>query len=100
VSWGSQVLRHEGRIVGATIAFDYGPENDAWIQQLAVDREHRGRGLGGALIRGTFSRFAERGWRTGGIGTDSRFGTAVAMYQHLGFRVRTSATHWEKRLTG
>jgi GNAT superfamily N-acetyltransferase len=96
--WGSRVLRHDGRIVGAAIAFDYGPANDAWIQQLAVAKEHRGRGLGGALIRASYARFAERGHTHGGLGTDSRSG-ALAMYEHVGFTVRTSATHWEKDLT-
>lgn len=84
--------------MGAAIAFDYGPVNDAWIQQLAVTREHRGRGLGGTLIRSSFARFAEHGHTHGGLGTDSRFGTALAMYEHVGLAVRASSTHWEKRL--
>jgi GNAT superfamily N-acetyltransferase len=93
----SSVLRHDGRIVGIAIAMDYGPGTDPWIQQLAVAREHRGKGLGGALIKGTFAPFAERGRTHGALGTDSRSG-AREMYEHLGFTVRTSATHWEKRL--
>jgi GNAT superfamily N-acetyltransferase len=95
--WASSLLVHEDRIVGASIGFDAGPGQDAWIQQLAVAREHRGRGLGSALIHETFARFAERGFTHGGLETDSRTG-ALAMYRHMGFTVRSSWTRWEKRL--
>ena len=46
--WASPVVVHDDRIVGAAIAFDYGTDADAWIQQLAVERAHRGKGVGTA----------------------------------------------------
>jgi GNAT superfamily N-acetyltransferase len=95
--WGSPLIVHDDRIVGVSIAFDAGTDQDAWIQQLAVDRAHRGRGLGHALIRETFARFAARGFGHGGLATDSRTG-ALAMYEHVGFEVRSSWTRWRKRL--
>ena len=96
--WASPLLVRADRVVGVSIAFDAGPGQDAWIQQLAVARDHRGRGLGGALVRETFARFAERGSTHGGLATDSRTG-ALAMYEHLGFTVRSSWTRWEKDLS-
>jgi mycothiol synthase len=95
--WASPLLVHGGRVVGVSVAFDAGPGQDAWIQQLAVVRDHRGRGLGAALVRETFARFADRGFTHGGLATDSRTG-ALAMYKHLGFTVRSSWTRWEKDL--
>jgi len=95
-AWASPLLLHGDRLVGASIAFDYGPGQDAWIQQLAVARDHRGRGLGAALIRESFARFADRGYANGGLATDSRTG-ALEMYAHLGFTVRSSWTRWVKR---
>jgi mycothiol synthase len=91
------LLVHGGRVVGVSVAFDAGPGQDAWIQQLAVVRDYRGRGLGAALVRETFARFADRGFTHGGLATDSRTG-ALAMYKHLGFTVRSSWTRWEKDL--
>lgn len=95
--WGSPLVVHDGRIVGVSIALDAGADQDAWIQQLAVERAHRGRGLGHALIRETYARFAARGFSHGGLATDSRTG-ALAMYEHVGFTVRASWTRWLKRL--
>jgi GNAT superfamily N-acetyltransferase len=95
--WGSPLIVHAGRIVGVSIAFDPGPGQDAWIQQLAVERAHRGRGLGLALIQETFARFAVQGFSFGGLETDSRSG-ALSFYEHVGFDVRASWTRWEKWL--
>jgi GNAT superfamily N-acetyltransferase len=96
--WASLLAIRDGRIVGTVVAFDYGPANDAWIQQLAVDAGHRRRGLGTALVRASFARFAAKGYETGGLGTDSR-GSSLSLYEGIGLQVRTSSTYWEKDLT-
>ena len=77
------------RVVGASmlvIAFD---EGEGWVDQLAVAREHRGRGLALRAARGT--RFGVT-WRRGGLrlaglGTDTRTG-ARGLYEHVGMHVR------------
>lgn len=97
VAWASPVVEHEGRIVGACVAFDYGTALPGWIQQLAVEEAHRGIGLGSAMLRRSFARFRAAGHTEASLATDSR-GDALARYEHLGMRVRTSSTHWVKEL--
>lgn len=97
VEWASPVARYEGRIVGVGIGFDYGKEHSGWVQQLAVDEAHRGRGLGRALLETSFGRFRERGYTHGGLATGSRSGVR-SLYEHVGLTVRHSYTHWSKTL--
>ena len=87
------------RIVGVAIGMDYSSEtsNEGWVQQLAVNRDDRGRGLGRALLHETFRRFKAMGWDRAGLSTDSRTG-ALALYEHVGMHVDRSFTHWVKRL--
>jgi len=79
------------------IGFDYGKQHSGWVQQLAVDEAHRGRGLGRALLETSFARFRERGYTHGGLATGSRAGVR-SLYEHVGLTVRHSYTHWSKTL--
>ncbi len=96
-AWASPMVIRDGRIVGVTIGFDYGPQNEGWIQQLAVAGAHRGIGLGRALIAESYRRFREAGRTHGGLATDSRTG-ALTLYEHIGMGVRASYTNWAKWL--
>jgi mycothiol synthase len=62
---------------------------------LAVAREHRGLGLGRALLQQAFALFHGRGKSSAGLSTDSRTG-ALELYEHLGMRVVRSYTHHAK----
>lgn len=88
-----------GRIVGVALNFHYGIDVDVegWIQQLAVDKAYRGRGLGRALLQESFRRFHGVGYRRCGLSTDSRTG-ALSLYQHVGMYVRSSFTRYTKQL--
>lgn len=96
-AWASPLIVVDGRIVGAALAFDYGADVEGWIQQLAVERAHRGRGLGRALLFESFRRFFAAGRRRCGLSTDSRTG-ALDLYQHVGMVVRRSYTRWSTTL--
>ena len=87
------------RIVGVAVGMDYqaSPLDEGWIQQLAVHRDYRGRGLGRALLTESFRRFRSLGQRQAGLSTDSRTG-ALSLYEHVGMRVDRSYTRWVKRL--
>lgn len=89
------LLEDEGELVGAAMCFVYNGEG--WVQQLAVKRSHRGRGLGGALLRISFREFFRRGLRTAGLSTESRTG-ARGVYEHVGMRVIRSYTRYSKDL--
>ena len=82
-------------VVGAcVICFD---EGDGWVDQLAVAREHRGDGLGQALLAHAFGVTWRRGGRTCGLGTDERTG-ARRLYEHVGMRARKTYYEYVKPL--
>ncbi len=91
------VIVRDGRIVGTANAVDPAPHTEGWVHQLAVAREHRGLGLGRALLQRSFVDFHARGKRSVGLSTDSRTG-ALGLYEHVGMHVVRSYTHHAKQL--
>ena len=87
------VISYQDRIVGTSIGIDYGPQTEGWVEQVAVEKAHRGRGLGRALLEESVRRFWELGRRQVGVSTDSRTG-ALALYEHVGMSVRRTYTRW------
>jgi mycothiol synthase len=81
---------HGDAIVGAATLIQ--DEDVLWVAQLAVAREHRGRGLARALLVHSFGIAWRRGLRHCGLATDSRTG-ARGLYEHVGMRV--TRTFWE-----
>jgi mycothiol synthase len=70
-----------------------------WIQQVAVRRDHRGRGLGMALLRHAFRELHRRGQRRIGLTVDSWNTTgAKRLYERAGMRVTLEHVKLEKRL--
>lgn len=61
----------------------------AQIEAVHVDGRHRGRGLGGAMLRWAIERARERGCRLVQLTTDKRRPDALRLYESLGFQ----ATH-------
>jgi GNAT superfamily N-acetyltransferase len=90
------VLVDGEEVVGVALCIDGDPV-DGWIQQVAVARPYRGRGLGRALLVHAFRRFQGMGKRTCSLGTDTRTG-ALGMYERVGMRVRNTYAHFGKRL--
>lgn len=64
-----------------------------WLSQLAVRRDHRGRGLGSLLLQRCVQSYRDLGLHTAGLGTDSRTG-ARDLYERNGFVVQRSFTRW------
>ena len=83
-------------VVGVSFGIPY--ENEGWVQQLAVRRDHRNQGLAKALLRTTFDEFRRRGSPAVGVSTDSRTG-ALDLYLDVGMVVRASYTHYSKVLS-
>jgi GNAT superfamily N-acetyltransferase len=86
------VVAPDGSVVGAVFLIDSQDQVDGWVQQLAVAKEHRGRGLGHALLDEAFNRFYARGRRVCELNTDTRTG-ALGLYEHVGMSVKSSYTH-------
>jgi mycothiol synthase len=89
------LLEEEDVLVGVSLCQVY--DDEGWVQQIAVERTHRGRGLGGALLRASFREFFRRGLRTAGLSTESRTG-ARGVYEHVGMHVTRSYTRYSKDL--
>lgn len=86
----------DDEVVGAAVGLVFA-DRDGWIQQLAVDRSHRGRGVGRALLQASFAEFHRRGLVTAGLSTDSRTG-ALSLYEHVGMHVVRTYRRWTKAL--
>jgi|SRR5690348_7281306 len=70
-----------------------------WVNQLAVRRAWRGRGLGMALLRHAFAEFARRGLRTAALGVDAQNLTgATRLYERAGMTVERRYDIFEKTL--
>jgi mycothiol synthase len=89
------LTERDGEVVGAVLLVVH--DDEGWIDQLAVAREHRGRGLARALLGHAFGRTWTRGGRRCGLGTDSRTG-ARGLYERVGMRVRKSYGEYAKQL--
>jgi GNAT superfamily N-acetyltransferase len=94
--WPGDVLLalEDGAPVGVALCLRY--DDAFWVQQLAVRRSHRGRGVGRGLLRTAFARGRREGYELAGLSTDSRTG-ALALYERVGMRVARSFTHRRKR---
>lgn len=93
--WQLQLAEEGGRVIGACSVVVSGAVG--WVQQIAVERAARGRGLGQALLGVAFTEARARGARRGELSTDSRTG-ALGLYQHVGMRVKRTYVHWAKPL--
>jgi GNAT superfamily N-acetyltransferase len=85
------------QVVGASVGILYGDQG--WIDQIAVHRDHRNRGLARNLIIATFDQLKALGAADTRLSTDSRTG-ALDLYTSIGMVVHRSYTHYSKLLTG
>ncbi len=76
-----------------------GDEATGWVHVLAVVRPWRGRGLGSALLRWSFSALRERGLERAALSVDAENTTgAVGLYERAGMRVTDRYEIWDKPL--
>jgi GNAT superfamily N-acetyltransferase len=107
--WAAQTLRRPGfvpeqlllavrdaddDVVGALVLVD---DDEPFVDQLAVARGHRGRGLARAMLQRAFGIGWERGRRSCVLATDTRTG-ALGLYEHVGMTPRGTYLHLERRL--
>lgn len=109
--WASFVLEHASwsaalsylafdgdELVGATIVMN--DELGGWVQQVAVRRPWRGRGIGLALLHSIFGGLYKLGVPFAGLEVDAENPTgALGLYQRAGMHVDKHFTEFRKALS-
>jgi ribosomal protein S18 acetylase RimI-like enzyme len=80
------VARREGRPVGWVVGRVFS-DGRGWIQQLAVARSARGRGLGRALLLHSLAELRARGATSLALGVGAENENAIGLYRDIGFKV-------------
>lgn len=79
------LAEEQGEIVGFIMCFDF-PRAMGWVHRLGTLPEHRGRGIGRALLLAIFRVYRDRGVRRIGLTVSSRnVSSARRLYENLGF---------------
>jgi mycothiol synthase len=86
-----------GQLVGAALSLDLPGTGEGYVEQLAVRRDHRNRGIARLLLRHAFHAFHRHGRRACTLGTHSDTG-ALTLYLRVGMEVRRSSTVYRKGL--
>ncbi|RAO47151.1 GNAT family N-acetyltransferase [Micromonospora saelicesensis] len=82
------VAEVDGVPVGALQSSDQAlDQQSGWVKSLSVLSAYRRRGVGAALLRRAFARYAEKGRRAVGLGVDLTNPTApLSLYRSVGLR--------------
>ncbi|MCG5437130.1 GNAT family N-acetyltransferase [Micromonospora foliorum] len=82
------VAEVDGVPVGALQSSDQAlDQQSGWVKNLSVLSAYRRRGVGAALLRRAFARYAEKGRRAAGLGVDLTNPTApLSLYRSVGLR--------------
>ncbi|MFD8809825.1 GNAT family N-acetyltransferase [Streptomyces sp. NPDC059597] len=95
---GRSALAFAGdQLVGAALALDVPGTGEGYVEQVAVRRDHRGRGIARLLLRHTFRAFHHAGLDACTLWTHSDTG-ALDLYLRVGMTVRHSSTVFRKDL--
>lgn len=89
------VATYEGEIVGVCYVID--GDRVGWVQNVAVDKGHRNRGLAQVLLALAFQGTRARGLERAELATDSRT-DALGLYEKLGMQVTQSYEDWSLTL--
>ncbi|WP_030410030.1 GNAT family N-acetyltransferase [Streptomyces sp. NRRL S-1448] len=87
----------DDQLVGAALALEVPGTDEGYLEQVAVRRDHRGRGIARLLLRHTFRAFHQVGRRSCTLWTHSDTG-ALDLYLRVGMTVRHSSTVFRKEL--
>jgi mycothiol synthase len=89
----------DGRPAGVVASFVTDLEGVAWIGELGVLREHRGRGIAQTLLHRAFADFSSLGLTHARLNVDAQNATgATRLYEKVGMTVRREWLVFEKML--
>jgi mycothiol synthase len=87
-------------IVGFALALRWSDEAVGYVDVLAVHPDHQRRGLGSALLREEFARFAAAGLREAQLGVASDNPRALGLYERVGMTARFQFDTYERPIRG
>ena len=91
------VAEMDGRLVGVLTGLVR--SGRGWVRQLAVLADHRGLGIGEALLRSSFAMMRTRGLPVARLNVDvENESRALALYERVGMREVRSYLVYRKRL--
>ena len=89
--WQLRVVEHDRAVVAVSFTI-LDSQGAGFVDQLAVERTHRGRGLAQALLADAFALARQHGAVRSELSTDSRTG-ALDLYLKMGMEVTQTWTH-------
>jgi ribosomal protein S18 acetylase RimI-like enzyme len=102
IAWDEWLVAEvDGRPAGIVQSSDQSlDENEGWVRNLAVLREHRKRGVGRALLAHAFALYAGKGRAYAGLGVDLTNPTeAYRLYTSVGMAAAYEADMFEREIT-
>jgi mycothiol synthase len=96
----SVVAESDGELAGFLLALRWQDEGIGFIDLLGVHPEHQRHGLGSALLRSAFARFAAAGLREAQLGVASDNPPAVALYERVGMWPRYQFDTYVRPIAG
>lgn len=94
----SLIAEQDGRVTGFLLARRWPDDDAGYIDVLAVHPDRQRRGLGGALLRAAFARFAAAGLREAELGVASDNPRALSLYESHGMTPRFRVDTYERPL--
>jgi mycothiol synthase len=79
---------------------DRNPDNHprAWISNLTVDPDYRGRGIARAMLAAGIAHLRSRGAASVTLGVDANDPAPFTLYRSVGFQIESSLEAWDKTL--
>ncbi len=94
----SRIAERDGTVVGFLLARRWTEEGIGFVDVLGVHPDHQRQGVGSALLRAAFARFAAAGLDRGELGVASDNPDARRLYDRLGMRPRFQSDTYEREL--
>jgi mycothiol synthase len=79
---------------------DVNPDDNprAWISNLTVDPDYRGRGIARAMLAAGIAHLRSRGASSITLGVDANDPAPFTLYRSVGFQIASSLEAWDKLL--